>query len=77
MDFIPTGGISNVNIVVFEFTPQLPNKTCFLFYNLSIEACCEGKSNVNPSYKFIMFLLAFLLYISSDIFRMIKYGILM
>ena len=43
VDFIPTGGISNVNTIVFEFTPQLPNRTCFFFYNLSIEACCEGK----------------------------------
>ena len=28
---------------MFEFTPFIPGKSFFLFYDLVIEACCEGK----------------------------------
>ena len=41
--YVPTDGIDNVWMIVFEFTPFIPGKSFFLFYDLIIEACCEGK----------------------------------
>ena len=40
--YVPTDGVDNVWMIVFEFTPFIPGKSFFLFYDLIIEACCEG-----------------------------------